>query len=57
MDGPTPASDDWADPATEAAADAAALAEIESGKGVPNDRVLLWLKQLANGAKLPPPTA
>ncbi len=57
MDGPTPAVEDWADPATEAAADAAALAEIEAGKGVPNDRVLLWLKQLAKGVKLPPPRA
>jgi hypothetical protein len=57
MDGPTPAFDDQGDPAMEAAADAAALAEIESGKGVPNDRVLLWLKQLANGVKLPLPTA
>lgn len=54
MDGPTPAFDD---PAMEAAADAAALAEIEAGKGVSNDRVLLWLKQLAKGVKLPLPTA
>ncbi len=57
MDGPTPVFDDPADPAMEAAADAAALAEIEAGKGVPNDRVRAWLKQLANGVKLPPPTA
>jgi len=42
-------------PAAEAAEDAEALAEIAAGKGVPNDRVLLWLQQLARGAKTPPP--
>lgn len=43
--------------ADDAAADAAALAEIAAGKGVPNDRVLQWLQQLARGIKVPPPQA
>lgn len=43
--------------AAEAAEDAAALAEIDAGKGVPNDRVLIWLRQLARGIKVPRPKA
>ncbi len=50
-------ADDERNPASDAAADAAALAEIAAGKGVPNDRVLLWLRQLARGIKVPPPRA
>lgn len=50
-------TDDERNPADDAAADAAALAEIAAGKGVPNDRVLLWLQQLARGIKVPPPQA
>jgi len=49
--------DDGENPASEAVADAAALEEIAAGKGVPNDRVLLWLQQLARGVKMPPPQA
>ncbi len=51
-----PPSDEQ-NPAAEAVADAAALAEIAAGKGVPNDRVLVWLQQLAKGIKTPPPQA
>ncbi len=43
------------DHAAETAADAAADAEIEAGKGVPHERVREWLRKLANGEKLPPP--
>ncbi len=49
--------DDMPDPADDAVQDAAALAEIAAGKGVPNDRVLLWLQQMARGIKVPPPRA
>lgn len=49
--------DDTPDPADDAAEDAAALAEIAAGKGVPNDQVLLWLRQSARGIKVPPPSA
>jgi hypothetical protein len=49
--------DDMRDPDNDAAEDAAALAEIAAGKGVSNDRVLLWLQQLARGIKVPPPRA
>jgi hypothetical protein len=51
-----PPSDEQ-NPAAEAVADAVALAEIAAGKGVPNDRVLVWLQQLAKGIKTPPPQA
>jgi predicted transcriptional regulator len=43
--------------AAEAAADAAAEAEIDAGQGVPHERVREWLARLAKGEKLPPPTA
>jgi hypothetical protein len=49
--------DDMPNAADDAVEDAAALAEIAAGKGVPNDRVLLWLQQLARGIKVPPPRA
>ena len=49
--------DDDHNPTAEAAEDAAALAEIAAGKGVPNSRVLQWLQQLARGTKVPPPQA
>jgi len=49
--------DDEHSPADDAVADAAALAEIAAGKGVPNGRVLQWLRQLARGIKVPPPQA
>jgi predicted transcriptional regulator len=45
------------DEVAEAAADAAAEAEIEAGKGVPHERVREWLLKLAKGEKVPPPTA
>ncbi len=45
------------DAAVEAAADAAANAEIEAGHGVPHARVREWLAKLSKGEKLPPPTA
>jgi predicted transcriptional regulator len=45
------------DDAAEAAADAAAEAEIVAGKGVPHARVCEWLVKLANGERVPPPTA
>jgi hypothetical protein len=57
MDDQIRPTDDMRDPADDAAEDAAALAEIAAGKGVPNDRVLLWLRQLARGIKIPPPRA
>jgi predicted transcriptional regulator len=50
-------SDDDGTQAEDAAADAAALAEIAAGEGVPNDRVLRWLQQLARGLKVPRPQA
>jgi predicted transcriptional regulator len=45
------------DEATEAAADEAADAEIEAGKGVPHERVREWLLKLAKGERVPPPEA
>jgi predicted transcriptional regulator len=45
------------DEATEAAADAAADAEIETGKGVPHERVRKWLLKVAKGERVPPPEA
>jgi hypothetical protein len=49
MDDQIRPKDDMRDPADDAAEDAAALAEIAAGKGVPNGRVLLWQQQLARG--------
>ena len=49
--------DTQTDAAAEAAADAAADLEIESGLCVPHERVREWLLKLANGEKVPPPTA
>jgi hypothetical protein len=43
------------DPEAEAAADAAADAEIKAGKGVPHERVREWLRRLVNGERVPPP--
>ena len=57
MDGQIRPNDVPQNAASEAAADAEALAEIAAGKGVPNDRVLLWLQRLARGVKTPPPGA
>ena len=45
------------DEAEEARLDAVADAEIESGKGVPHDKVREWLLRLAKGQKGPPPSA
>lgn len=45
------------DEAAEAAADTVADAEIDAGKGVPHERAREWLLKLANGEKVPPPTA
>lgn len=45
------------DTAEEARLDAIAEAEIAAGKGVPQDRVAAWLRQLAAGEDIPPPTA
>ena len=45
------------DEAAEAAADAAAEAEIGAGKGVPHERVREWLLKLGKGERVPPPTA
>jgi predicted transcriptional regulator len=43
------------DDALETAADAAADADIEAGKGVPHEVVREWLARLAKGEKVPPP--
>ncbi|MGD0432807.1 MAG: hypothetical protein ABSA58_17110 [Acetobacteraceae bacterium] len=43
------------DEAIEAAADAAADAEIEAGNGVPHEVVREWLLRLAKCEKIPPP--
>jgi len=45
------------DAAREAQLDALAEAEIDAGKGIPNDKVRAWLLRLAKGEKVPPPTA
>jgi predicted transcriptional regulator len=36
---------------------AEAEAEIDTGKGVPHERVREWLSKLAKGERLPPPEA
>lgn len=33
-----------------------AEAQLDNGQGVPHDRVVAWLDELAKGNKLPPPT-
>ncbi len=44
------------DEAEEALLDAIALAELDSGLGVPHERVREWLAMLSRGEKAPPPT-
>ena len=46
---------DIEDPAAEAAAEARGLADIAAGRVVPNERVLPWLKDLAEGRRSPRP--
>ncbi len=48
---------DTIDATADAEAIAKARAEIAGGKGVPHERVREWLLKLANGEKVPPPTA
>ncbi len=45
------------DEALQARLDAEAEAEIDAGKGVPQERVRDWLARLAKGERLPPPVA
>lgn len=45
------------DEALEAALIAKARAEFEAGLGVPHEKVRVWLLQLAEGKRVPPPTA
>ncbi|MCB8878916.1 hypothetical protein ACELLULO517_01625 [Acidisoma cellulosilytica] len=45
-----------ADAAVEARLDAEAEAEVAAGQTVPHDKVRIWLKDLAQGRKTPPPT-
>lgn len=48
---------DALDEGSEARAIARAEAEIDAGKGVPHERVREWLKQLARGENVPPPSS
>jgi hypothetical protein len=41
----------------EARLDAAAELEIDAGRGVPHDRVRVWLARLGKGERVPPPEA
>jgi len=43
--------------AEEARLDALADAEIDAGEGIPHEQVREWLKKLAKGEKVPPPSA
>jgi predicted transcriptional regulator len=45
------------DEAEEARLEAEADAEIDTGKGVPHERVREWLLKLIRGEKVPPPEA
>jgi plasmid stabilization system protein ParE len=45
------------DAAAEARLDAEAESDVAAGRVVPQGRVREWLKRLANGEKVPPPTA
>jgi predicted transcriptional regulator len=42
-------------PEAEAAADAKALADIAAGKGVPHEKVIVWLKTWGTPQEGPPP--
>jgi len=44
------------DEATEAHAEQRARAELLAGKGIPHERVREWLRRLANGENVPPPS-
>ena len=44
------------DEAFEAHLDAEAEADVAAGRVVPHERVREWLKQLARGENVPPPT-
>jgi predicted transcriptional regulator len=45
------------DEAAEARADQAAEADADAGRVVPHENVREWLKRLAKGQKVPPPSA
>ena len=45
------------DDAVEARAIANARAEFAAGKGVPHEKVRVWLQRLADGEDVPPPEA